>query len=479
MTSAPVRKLLPWVTWLGLLAVLTVGFVALRDSIDRMHVALAFLIITLAGSATGGRPLGRTLAVLAYLDFHFFFIAHFDSLALSKPVDALVLIGFLLTALIAEHLVTQARAQAEEARRRTDEVESLARIGAETLSAGRAEDAVRSITEVIRTSLGVDGCTVIPAGDDDPDIPAPADDPRVVQLALVAHGHRAGILRLTNATPIDLSIEQRRFLDVLSYYAALAIERVRLVAEVERSEALQKAEALRESLVAGLSHDLRTPLTAIKALANRMDARNVPEAAAIEREADRLDRLASDLLDLSRLNAGALPIRAELNTAADLVGAALQRRQPEHRAGRVRVVPFDDGEGDPLTGVFDFVQSLRILENLLENALKYTPPGSPVELSVRREGRALEFHVADRGPGISPAERERVFEPFYRVPGVPADTGGTGLGLAIARRLAREQGGDVRHHPRDGGGSDFIFSLPLAPAADAGEARTALALKSR
>ena len=479
MNSATARRILPWVAWLGLLAVLTAGFVALRDSIDRMHVALAFLVITLAGSATGGRPLGRTLAVLAYLAFHYFFIEHFDSLTLSKPVDALVLIGFLLTALIAEGLVTQARAQAEEAQRRAAEVESLARIGAETLSAGRAEDAVRSITEVIRTSLGMHECTVIPAGDEHPDIPVPADDPRVLQLPLVAHGHRAGTLRLTNAAPIDLSIEQRRFLDVLSYYAALAIERVRLVAEVERSEALQKAEALRESLVAGLSHDLRTPLTAIKALANRIDAGSVPEAAAIEREADRLDRLASDLVDLSRLNAGALPLRSELNTAADLVGAALQRRHPDHRAGRVHVVPFDDEGGEPLTGVFDFVQSLRALENLLENALKYAPAGSPVELSVRREARTLEFRVADRGPGIAQAERERVFEPFYRVPGVPADTGGTGLGLAIARRLAREQGGDVRHEPREGGGSEFVLSLPLATPAAAGDPPAALALKSR
>ena len=110
--------------------------------------------------------------------------------------------------------------------------------------------------------------------------------------------------------------------------------------------------------------------------------------------------------------------------------------------------------------MFDFVQSLRSLENLLENALKYAPVESAVELGVKCEGGALEFRIADRGPGIVPQERERVFEPFYRSPGTPADTGGTGLGLAIARRLAREQGGEVRHLPREGGGSIFILSLP-------------------
>ncbi len=467
MRSLRGRTPLLWVTWLGLLAGLTIAFVAVRGQIDRVHVALAFLVIVLGGSATGGRRLGRTLALLAYLDFHFFFIEHFNSLQMAKPVDALVLIAFLITALIAERLVTEAQSQAEAARRRTEEVERLASLGAETLSAGRAEDAVRTITEVIRASLGVDRCAVGPVDGERGSAAGPADDRRVLQLPLDVHGHRVGVLRLTHHAPIALSPEQRRFLDVLSYYAALAVERVRLVAEAERSEALQKAEALRESLVAGLSHDLRTPLTAIKAMANRLDPRYAPEAAAIEREADRLDRLAGDLLDLSRLNAGALPLRAELNTAADLVGAALQRRQPEHRAGRVRVIPFDEGRDEPLAGEFDFVQSLRILENLIENALKYAPAQTAVELSVMREGEQLLFRVADRGPGIAAAERERVFEPFYRVPDVPADAGGTGLGLAIARRLAREQRGDVRHRPREGGGSEFILSLPGAIASEA------------
>ena len=133
-------------------------------------------------------------------------------------------------------------------------------------------------------------------------------------------------------------------------------------------------------------------------------------------------------------------------------------------AGRVQVDPFDEDGIEPLTGRFDFVQSLRSLENLLENALKYAPIASSVRLRVTRQGEALEFQIADHGPGIAPAERERVFEPFYRSPGTPPDTGGTGLGLAIARRLAREQGGDVRFLPREGGGSIFILSLPAVGA---------------
>lgn len=453
-----------WLTtalWFGLLGLVTVAFLTVRGRIDRVHVALAFLVIVLGASASGGRRLGRAIAIVAYLDFHYYFVEHFDSLVMAKPVDALVLVAFLVTALIAERLVTQAQLQAEAARRRTEEVERLASIGAETLSAGRAEDAVRTITEVIRVSLGVERVDAI--ADPEPGA-TPAvelgDGAGVLRLPLTAHGKRVGTLHLRDAKGIALSAEQRRFLDVLAYYAALALERVRLVASAERSEALRQAEALRESLVAGLSHDFRTPLTAIKALANRLDPRYAPEASAIEREADRLDRLASDVLDLSRLNAGALPLRVEYNTAADLIGAALQRRQHEHDAGRVRVDLREEFGDEPLAGEFDFVQTLRILENLLANALKYAPPGSPVELRAWREGDQLAFAIADRGPGIPVEERERVFDPFYRVPGVPADTGGTGLGLAIARRLAREQRGDVRYVARPDHGSEFILTLP-------------------
>lgn len=455
----------PWLIWLGALGALTLAFVAIRGRIDRVHVALAFLLIVLGGSASGGRRLGRTLAVLAYLAFHFFFIEQFDSLVMANPMDVVVLVAFLITALIAERLVTEARSQADAARLRADEIERIASLGAETLSVGRADEAVRTITEVIRSSLGVDRCEIIPArqpGDAEPDGDS-SELPRLV-LPLSAHGHPAGSLVLTHHAPIALTAEQRRFLNALSYYAALAIERVRLVAEAERAEVLQQADALRASMVAGLSHDLRTPLTAIKALAHRLHERHAPEAAAIEREADRLNRLASDLLDLSRLNAGAMPLRPELNTAADLVGAALQRLEVARTAGRVQVDPFDEDGIEPLTGRFDFVQSLRSLENLLENALKYAPIASSVRLRVTRQGEALEFQIADHGPGIAPAERERVFEPFYRSPGTPPDTGGTGLGLAIARRLAREQGGDVRFLPREGGGSIFILSLPAVGA---------------
>ena len=241
--------------------------------------------------------------------------------------------------------------------------------------------------------------------------------------------------------------------------------RTRLVATAERAEAWREADRLKDILLASVSHDLRTPLTTIKALAEEGVARGDPNALAIEEQVDRLGHLVADLLDLSRLNSGAMPVHPELNTAEDLVGAAVR-----HTAGFLKDRPVEtriDFTEPALVGRFDFVQSLRILSNLLSNAAHYTPPSSPIELSVHRDGAALVFAVADRGPGIPAGEQERIFEPFYRPAGAPADVGrgGAGLGSAIARRLAALQGGTLAYAARPGGGSVFTLRLPAeAPA---------------
>ena len=160
-----------------------------------------------------------------------------------------------------------------------------------------------------------------------------------------------------------------------------------------------------------------------------------------------------------------MPVHPELNTAEDLVGAAVRQT-----AGFLKDRPVEtkiDFTEPALVGWFDFVQSLRILSNLLSNAAHYTPPSSPIELSVHRYGAGLVFAVADRGPGIPVGEQERIFEPFYRPAGAPADVGGggAGLGLAIARRLAELQGGALAYQARPGGGSVFTLRLPAeAPA---------------
>ena len=230
----------------------------------------------------------------------------------------------------------------------------------------------------------------------------------------------------------------------------------RLSHEARHVEALREAAHLKDVLLASVSHDLRTPLTAIKALAQDSAESGDENARIIVTQAERLSRMVGDLLDLSQLNAGGFPLVTELNTAEDLVGTAVQ--QLVGSPGRSRVRTQIDYSRPALVGTFDFVHSLRILTNLLDNAMRYAPGDTPIVLSANREGDWLAFRVEDAGPGIPENEWERVFEPFYRRTAT-ATVPGTGLGLAIAARLAEAQRGRLEYAPGEKGGSVFTLYL--------------------
>ncbi|NUQ21397.1 MAG: DUF4118 domain-containing protein [Gemmatimonadaceae bacterium] len=478
---------------------------AFRGQIDQAHVVLVYLLVVLGGSATGGRAPGLVLAGVSFLLIDYYFQPPYDFLTVGKPLDWLVLVAFLATATVSTQLLARARAEAEEARRRAMEVSSLAQLGSETLSAGRAEEALERVVEVIQGTLSIATCAVYPwdasvgfgaevtrDGTGKSGVPVPdsvrlaversrrpslpfaltlgsaagsaesdgvgVEDGRELALPLRVQQRVVGVLRLANDTPITLGASQRRFLDALGYYAALAVERVRLVSEAEHAEALREADRMREELLASISHDLRTPLTTIKALAQTAALAGDAAAAAIEEQADAMARLVGDLLDMSRLRAGTIRLKPEFNTAEDLIGATTRQLRGilNGRTLRTKV----DVTGPALVGRFDFVHTLRVLGNLLENAVRYAPADQPIDLVARRDGAWLEFVVADRGPGVPPASLERIFEPFIRAPGVPPDAGRAGLGLSIARQLAELQDGQVVYQPREGGGSCFVLRVP-------------------
>jgi two-component system sensor histidine kinase KdpD len=484
------------------LALATVAMYRVRSRLNEAHVALTYLLIILGASARFGRFLGLTLASAAFLLFDWYFLKPYNTLIVTNPLDWLVLAAFLATSGVATQLLDRARAEAETARHRADDVDRLAALGAETLNAGRPEDAVVAVAGVIRDTVGVDRCTVYTPGgsygsvgtdvagqlvawtqefgaeaavlvdgttraavapgrpitDDHTADSTPAF--RVLLRPLTVRDRVVGVLAVERTDGLVLDEPRRRILDAMSFYAALGVERIRLDADARHAAALREADSLKDAVLASVSHDLRTPLTTIKALAHELavsaSSPDDDRAATIEDEADRLNRFVSDLLDLSRLQAGARAVAAGPNEAEDLVGAVLQRVSRAF-GGREIAVSLDP-DHPVLIGRFDFSDAMRVLVNLLENAFKYTPAASPIELSVRRDGEWIAFAVADRGPGIAPAEVARLFTPFH--------SAGGGLGLSIAHSLAKAQGGSLEYGPRPEGGSVFTLRVPHIEAID-------------
>jgi two-component system sensor histidine kinase KdpD len=238
------------------------------------------------------------------------------------------------------------------------------------------------------------------------------------------------------------------------------IERARLQRENLRIEVLQRTDVLRAALLSSVSHDLRTPLTSIKASANSLLQEDVSWdeearrsfARAIEHEADRLNRLVGNLLDMSRIEEGALKPDTEEYALTALIHDVLGRLEPLLDGREVRThLPQDD----LLLVEVDYLEIDQVLTNLIENAVRYTPADSPIEVSARREGEEIVMSVADRGPGLSTADLTRVFDKFYRVLSGQHPTGypaGSGLGLAVCKGLVEAHGGRIWAEQREGGG---------------------------
>jgi two-component system sensor histidine kinase KdpD len=287
-------------------------------------------------------------------------------------------------------------------------------------------------------------------------------------LPLVGGSRTLGVLAVALGERGEpLTASQRQMLDVFVKQAALALERALLAEEAEQARVAMETERLRGSLLASMSHDLRTPIAVVKGAASNLldetaalpagERRDLLET--IRDEAERLHTIVRDLLDLSRIESGALVVGKEWCPLEDVVGSALARLDAT-LAGREVHVKLPE---PMLLAPLDPVLMEQVLTNLLENAAKYTPPGTPldIEASVGEEGVTVE--VADRGPGIPPAELERVFAKFHRLPGderVP----GSGLGLAICRAIVAAHGGRIWAENREGGGARFRFVLPLEGA---------------
>jgi two-component system sensor histidine kinase KdpD len=272
-----------------------------------------------------------------------------------------------------------------------------------------------------------------------------------------------GVLPAEGRTSIDL--EQLHLLQTFADLVALAIQRAELAAEAERIRLGMETERLRSSLLSAVSHDLRTPLSAITgASSTLLDSDTSLDpcvrrelAASILNESERLNRLVANLLDMTRLQAGVLEARKEWQPVEEVIGASLDRMARQlkdrplttHIASDLPFVPLDD------------LLIQQVLVNLLENAARHTPPGTPIEVTARAGANAVVIEVADRGPGL-PDPPGRLFEMFYRAGSGDARSG-TGLGLAICRGIVELHGGKIEAANRPHGGAVFRFRLPVPP----------------
>lgn len=435
-------------------------------------------------------------AVLSVLCFDFFFVPPFYTLAI-RDLSHVVTFGVMfLVALLLSGLTQRVRAQAAAASLREQRTAGLYAFSRELSSARQLQDIARISARHLHDVLGVEIAILVPSSEsrqlgvvpsegngvtlDDQELRVAAwvwehervagrgtrslNFARASYLPLLASGHKVAVLAVfASHAERALSAESREHVAAFGTQIGSAIERCELAAAAEWARLRMETEQMRSSLLSSVSHDLRTPLAVMTGAASSLledsiDAVTRRELTeSILEEAQRLNRLVRNLLDMTRLEAGAVRLKKEWQPLEEVVGSALNRLETA-LIGRSIVTEL--AIDLPLVPL-DAVLIEQLLVNLLENAVKYTPAGSALEIRAQRTPGFIELSLADRGPGIPPGEAVRIFDKFYRVSGRHGSGGGVGLGLAIARAIAMAHGGRICVEERDGGGALFRVQLPI------------------
>jgi two-component system sensor histidine kinase KdpD len=388
------------------------------------------------------------------LAFNWFFLPPTHTFQLRDSENWVALAVYLITAVVVSDLAARSRRRAAEAEQREREASLLTEVSSGLLRRGDVQAQLREIAARTASVLGAKHSWIELESVRRP-------EPTESALDLVVGDRFVGRLFLEAGAAPDPAVTDR-VLPALASLLAVTKDRERLGRKALEAEALRRSDAIKTAILRAVSHDLRSPLTAIRAASEGLESPALeltPEDRAelletIRVEAKRLDRLVGNLLDLSRLEAGAARPRPRVSTVDDLLARALEAAG----AGADRVSVALAAES-PLVYV-DADQIERVLVNLLENALKFSPPGEPVEVSVERTDGEIVVRVSDRGPGVAPDELERVFDAFARARDDSAR--GTGLGLAIARGFAEANGGRLWIASTADTGATFALALPVA-----------------
>jgi two-component system, OmpR family, sensor histidine kinase KdpD len=480
----PRRRLAGYLLAAALAPLLTLGLAALRNPVNLISDVLMFLVAVIVVAIVGGFVPALLEAVVGSLLLNYYFTPPVHRWTIAEANNAFALGVFVVVALVVSYVVDIAARRTRQAARASAESELLTTTAGSVL---RGQGAVEAVLGRVREAFGMDSVTLLERANSREG--APRRGP-VTGWTVVACSGSSPLTRPDDAdtdVPVGenlalalrgraLPAADRRVLGAFAAYAAVALEQQRLTAEAEAARPIAEADRMRTALLAAVSHDLRTPLASAKAAVTSLRSPDIqwPEEdraellATADESLDRLSRLVENLLDMSRLQAGALSVFPRPAGLEEIVAGALDHLGP---ASQDVVVDIPDSLPDVRVdpGILE-----RVIVNLTSNALRYSPPGVPPRLAASALGDRVELRVVDRGPGIPAQDRDRVFVPFQRL-GDADNTAGVGLGLALSRGLAEAMGGALDPEDTPGGGLTMILSVPAVP----GTGRDALAAPGR
>jgi two-component system sensor histidine kinase KdpD len=439
-----------------------------EDHPSTAAVGVLYVLAVIISARFGGTASGVVAAVESFLCLNFFFTSPLHTFSVASTEDLAALFVFLATALVVGFLLSSVVDAKTKTERRELEARLVNELATGLLSGEQIEDVLQTFAGGICDVFGFSRCEITTSFTTPVEVThgGPADTARVVPIKA---RKQLGEITVWSEARRRLNHDEQTVLESLATQLALALDGVRLSVEVRRVELEAQASQLKAALFSGVTHDVKTPLAAIMAsVTSLIDGRDFSDGDrrahldTIKQEAERLHRVVNNLLDLARLRAGALePVKTP--SAIDELMESVVGRLRQLLDGR----PIEMRLGDDLPEVpMDVVQIDQVLTNLLENAVKFAPPGTPIVLSAVGNDEGIRVTISDRGPGIRKEDRVRIFEPFERG---DASTTGTGLGLAISKAAVLAHGGKMWVSDNPTGGAAFTFELPCSPPRSTGE----------
>ena len=465
------RQLMGYLLAVALCPLLTLVLAGLRGQLNLISDVLAFLVAVIVVALVGGFVPAILVAIAGSLLLNYYFTPPLHLWTIAEANNALALGVFVVVALLVSSVVDRAARRTRQAARASAESELLVTTAGNVL---RGQRALEALLDRVREAFGMESVTLLECGT----IPGTAAHGPTTGWHAVAHSGEPPVARPSDAdaeVPVaetlvlalrgrSLPATDRRVLGAFAAYAAVALEQQRLAAEAAEARPIAEADRMRTALLAAVSHDLRTPLASAKAAVTSLRSHEVtwdPEdrdelLATADESLDRLAHLVDNLLDMSRLQAGALSVFPRPAGLDDIVARALDDLGTPRAAVKV-----DIPDSLPEVRVDPAILE-RVIVNLTQNALRYSPAGTPPLLAASTLGDRVELRVVDRGPGIPRDQQDRMFVPFQRL-GDTDNTTGVGLGLALSRGLTEAMGGTLDPEETPGGGLTMTLSLPAVP----------------